>query len=411
MQSDLFHSQSNFKPRIIPLLGDTDWAQIDRAQTLDPDVTLTREKIEELGREDIVAWLKDIPTVGCRLVQREYGSIDLFRQLANKTSGSVSLGDFDNTAFDICAYLTDTNDAFISTLVYPKQRMVGFSITIGDPTALIDRSFDFTGESAKLWQGDNKYFIFKKKTVASGDLGSGNIVDITVSDPSAVENPDKAGEYILRVVRVRSGETEELTSDKFSYSAPTLTVEDCEIGDVIKYWYTASSWVSNPSAPFIENDSDLPAIRAHSASLYLKIGSSNYLYKLQSATIDVRFDREDVREIGNDEVVLRGVTNKTVTITLGRLLESEFTLEEVLRNVASGYGVIDIDKFSADITFICALYSDADKGTFKIGFKATKLTPSAFRPGTANINTHVDSGVTLEGEDLLITETIGELGI
>lgn len=408
--SDLIHSQSQLKPRYIPYLGDVDWSQIDRVQTLDPSGDFPKEKDEEVGTAGVLGWSDDVPAIGCRLTQREYGSIDFFNLLANKSGETVlTLDDFAASAGDILTYLTDRSGSYKGTLWYPKQRLTGFSIAVGDPTSRVDRSFEFTGEDAILWQSNNKYLIFKKTTVGSGDLASADAVNITVSNPVAVTDPD-TGSYILRVTRVRSGETTELVENTdYSYSAGVLTVDSCQIDDVIKYYYSASAWVTSPISPFITNTSDLNSIRAHSVVPYLGVG--NRLYKLQSANIDVRFDREDVREIGNKDVIARSITNKTVSIDLGKLLDTEFSLLELLRGQSSGYGKIDVKEFSKTLNFILAVYSNSGHGTFKIGYKATTLAVTTHRPGTANIDTNVDSGVTLEGEALTISNDAGELGL
>jgi hypothetical protein len=406
----LIHSQAGFKPKIFPIKGDVAPAEIDRAQSLDPRITMNREKIEELGRDGIVDYLKQTPTVGATLAQREYGSLEFFRKLANVSDAttSLTLNNFKTSYFDIVAYLEDDDGNFEGTLWYPEQRLTGFSITIGDPTAIIDRSFEFSGEKAKILQGDNKYLIYIRKAVESGDLDSADAYAVTLDDPSPVEDPDNAGTYILRIIRVRSGESTELASSAYSFSGPSsLTIDSAQIGDVYKIFYSAGSYITGQEY-FTENDSDLAGILAHSASIY--IGTSDYLYKLQSATIDVRFDREDVREIGNKDVVVRGIRNKTVTITLGKLLD-KWTMEEVLRGVATDYGIIDISQFSSNLTLISAVYSDSTKSTFKLGFKGTSMSPTEYTPGTATIDAYVNTGTTIEGENLLITTVSGDLGI
>ena len=54
---------------------------------------------------------------------------------------------------------------------------------------------------------------------------------------------------------------------------------------------------------------------------------------MQNATIDVALDREDTKELGNSEVVARGVKDKTVTVTFGRILE-----DAVVGMIISGNG-------------------------------------------------------------------------
>ena len=391
---------SEYKPRVVPVMGAGDWNEIDRVQSIDKTGTINTIRVEEVGNPDVVGQIKQPPTIAYRMTQNEYGSLDFYKKLANVNTGNIIVpNDFKSSAFDICSYLFE-DSTFEGTIWIPKLRVAGFSITIGDPNSLIERSFDFVGEDWITWQGTNKYLIYKSDTVESGEAGN---FDITVSDPSAVEDPKVSGTYILRVVRIRSSVATELEAgagtDQYSYSAPTLTVNDCEVGDIVKYWYTASSYIGGET-PFVPNTSDLPGIHANSASIYL--ASGNYVYRLQSVTIDNRFDREDLFEIGNSEIVQRGIRNKTVTITLGRILET-FTIEEILAGEVTGFGKLDIREFGTDLELKVKLFSDKTKATFKIGYFANKLTPSEIRGG-AGVDTHVEAGDTLTGEYLSICD-------
>jgi len=403
----LIHSQSGCKPRIFPITGLGTPDQIDRAQSLDPKVSLNREKVEELGRELPVGYLKGVPTVGCSLAQKEYGSIEFFNKLANAADSalSVTLNDFSTSYFDIAAYLDDDDGTFRGTLYYPNQRLTGFSISIGSPTAMIERSFDFTGEDAKILQGVNKYLIYKAATVASGEAGT---YAMTLSDPFPVVDPNVASKYIFRVIRVKAGVSTELVeTTNWTYSNAThiLSILSATVADYYKVWYSAGAYPAGAD-PFVANDVDVAGLLANAASLY--IGTTNYLYKVQSATVDVKFDREDIREIGNENVVVRGIKNKTVTITLGRILD-KWTIEEVLAGKTVDYGILDVKLFSTDLTFLAKVYSDSAKGTFKIGLKATKMCPTDITPGSASIDNYLSSGDTLTGEDLLISTTEGDI--
>ncbi len=400
---------TDYDLRVIPVMGDSDWGQIDRVQNLDKTGTINKIRVEEVGNEDVVGYIDQAPAVTYRLTQLEYGSLSFFEKLANKKNqNSLDLGDFKTSAFDICAYLTNDDGTFIGTLWLPKLRLSGFSITIGDPQGLIERSFDFVGEDWIRWQGNNKYLIYKEDTVESADLESDNSVHITVDDPDAVEDPDNSGTYILRVVRVRSGTATELTAGT-DYSFEThaggdiLIVESCQANDVIKYWYTASSYIGG-STPFTANTSDLEGIHANSATITIQSGTQ--IYKLQSVTIDVRFDRQDLFEIGNSEVVQRGIRNKTVTITLGRLYE-DATIEELLREKtpADDYGKLDIRKFGSDFKLKVKLYEDSDKNTFKIGYCADNLAPSEIGGGVS-VDNYTEARNTLAGEELVISDDL-----
>ncbi|KKM74085.1 hypothetical protein LCGC14_1403880, partial [marine sediment metagenome] len=180
------------------------------------------------------------------------------------------------------------------------------SITIGDPQAIIERSFDFVGENAKQLKGDNKYWIYVKKTVATGELSTADDYDADLSTRAPAEDPNTADKYMQRIIRIRSGSSDELTSSDYSYvaSSTTLTISNAQVGDVYKIFYTSAT---APATIFSLNDSDPAGIIADSAEIYLYIpasaeqaGSSDYVYRLQSITLDVSFEIEDLREVGED---------------------------------------------------------------------------------------------------------------
>ena len=411
----MVHS-SFYRPRIFSVTGDVADAEIDRAQGIDITVSSNRDKIEEIGRDGVVGYLKKSPTVGYRLTQLEYGNIEFYQKLVNSTTlgangqTEITLNDFKTPYFDICAYLTDDDGTFKGTLWYPKLRTSGFSLTIGEPQGMIERGFDFVGERALTLQGDNKYLIVNRHEAGSaGD----DVIDLSGKAPA--EHPDNAGQYMFRVVRISSGVTTELveTTD-YSYSdgAKELTIVSIQSADVIKSYYSSAT---APDNEFTLNDADVAGLVGDSVSIYLYIpgsgkpSASDYIYRLQSVTLDVTLDREDVREIGNKEVVQRGVRTSTVTVTLGRILES-FTVEEVLRGEVADYGIIDVEKLSDNIALIVKIFDDNTKGTFKYGFKATGLTPTEMRPG-AGVNEYVKKDNSLEGEALIISADSSVIGI
>ena len=407
---------SYLRPWVIPVKGTGDNAEIDRAQSIDPSVSLNREKVEEIGRDGVVGYLKKSPTIGYRLSQYEYGNVEFYQKIVNNEDiGGVSdgtgivLNDFKSSYFDMAAFLTDDDGTFKGTVYYPSLRTAGFSISIGDPQAIIERSFDFVGESAKILQGDNKYLIYQKHTA-----GSGGDEEITL-DNTAVVNPDVALQYMLRVVRITAlGVVTELSKADGDYTedATTVTIASITTGDTIKLWYTSST---APSSSFTLNDSDKPAIIGDSVDIYLYIpgsgkpSSSDYIYRLQSVTLGVTFDREDLREIGNKNVVQRGVKNSTVSVALGRILEN-FTIEEVLRGESANFGIIDVEKLTDSATLIVKVYDDNDKTSFKYGFKATGLSPMDIGGATA-VNEYVKKDTSLEGEDLTISANASVIGV
>jgi len=394
----MIHS-SYYKPRVYPYNGDTVPDEIDRLQELTAALTLNREKVKEIGRDGNVGWLKRTPSLRLTLRQHEHGSIGFYRKLGNLglSVTSIVLNDFKTSMVDIAGYKTDDSGTFLGTVLYPKCRVSSFGIQIGDPDALIERNFELVGEDEYTFLSGNKYFI-QYRGVAVGN----GVITFTMNDPSPAANPDESGNdgYILRVLRVRAGVTTELVyPTDYSFAPPsTLTINAALIDDVYKVYYSAAAYIGGASM-FTNNDSDPAAIMADCASIWLQ--TTNYLYRIQSAGINVTFDRTDNKEIGNSTVVQRGIKNKTVTVTLGRILEA-YTIEQALRGVASTYGFINPRRFSDASRLTVQIFSDATKSVFKQEYRMTGLAPTALDAGNT-VDEYINRGVTLEGEDLTIS--------
>lgn len=395
----MIHS-SYFKPTIVPINGaDQNKAEIDRLQDMSASVTIDRSKIEEIGRKGIVDWRKGTPTVNLSLRQLEYGSLEFFRKLANlgSTVNTVDHEDFNTSQVDVSAYKTDDNGTFLGTVWYPGLRMSSFSISIGDPNALVERNFTLNCENEITLLNANKYLIYKAYTITTTGLNR----TVTISDPAPVADPDDSGAFLFRVVKVSGTTSTELNDDEWSYDgASTLTINgSSSAGDLIKVWYSAGTYISGQD-PFVQNDTDQASISADSASIYL--ASSNYLYKLQSCSFEVALSRFDLREIGKQDVVQRGVRDTTVSVSLGRILES-YTIEEVLRGKAGqSYGKIDIRELSDNFSLIIKLYSDNTKTNFLMGYKVTDLAPVG-KDLRAPLNDYIQVDNRLEGEEFFIT--------
>ena len=395
---------SYFKPRSIAFNGDDYSIQLDRIQNMAARITIDKTKVEEVGRDGIVGWKTGIPDVALDIGQLEYGNIKAFKNFANvaSTTHSVNLTSFKTSAVDILGYKTDDDGTFLGTVWYPKFRVSRIGLNISDPQASVERTFELAGENEILLEASNKYFIYKSFTASGGTDET-----FSITDPTPVADPDNSGRYLFRVVRYDGSDTTELTyGTDYTYSDAThnLTVSSTSAGDIIKVYYSASSYISG-SSPFTDNDSDLATTEANGVSIYL--ATTNYLYRLQSAAVDITFDRYDVREIGNKNVVARGIRDTSVNITLGRVLES-YTMEEVLRGVSSSYGKIDVQKLSDNFTLVVKIYSDSTKTTFKTGYKFTELAPTGF-DNTINLNDYVNRGATLVGESGIIVDQESEL--
>jgi len=398
----MIHS-SYYRPKVFSNSGDLVEAEIDRAQELTASTTINREKVKEIGRDGIVDWRQRIPSINLTLRQLEYGSMEFWRQLTGKGNSvtQVSWTDFKTATFDIAGYKTDDNGTFLGTIYYPKLRTASLSINAGSPDGFIERSFSFVGEDEIMLQNANKYLICQRYVIASG----GNNCTVTVNTPSPVADPDNSTSgtsvYFFKVVKhnVTTGATV-LNSTDYSYVSGTgvLTINGASAtGDVIRVWFSAGTYTGTV---FTNNDADLAGITADSCSIYL--ASSNYLYRLQSAGIEVTFDREDIKEIGNLNTVSYGIRNITTRVTLGRILEA-FTIEEVLRGKAgASWGKLDVRQFQDNLSLIVKVYTDASKRTFKLGYKLLDLAPTATEAGTPTAD-YVTRGATLEGEVGFVT--------
>jgi hypothetical protein len=388
------------KPRAFPWNNDRDPEQIDRLQNITGDQTLNREKVYEIGRVGRLGFKKSTPSFSYSATQFEYGSMAFWYDLANKeTPGSgddhyIDLDDLVETQCDIAAFLTDDNATFRGTIWFPGLRVNGFSINIGDPDAIIERSFDLVGEDYKMLDG--KYLAFEKGTAA----GASKVI---VLDPVPVEYA--SGDYILRVLRVRSGVVSELveTTD-WTFAAPaTITVTGCSVGDIIKVYYEASTAYTTT---WTNNDVDSDLLLAEYAEIRLKVGTGTRIYRLQSVGLDVAFDRADYKEIGNSEVVQRGVNDKTVTVALNRFAE-DFALEDILASDTT-YPYINPRDFAEDIQMQIKIFNEKGHTTFKIGYLITGLSPTTI--GTSqDIEAYNQRTCNLESDNLKISDDEAEI--
>ena len=399
---------SFWRPRVYPYLGDGVPTEIDRVQDLSTTVTLNREKIREVGRDGIVDWRKRIPSVRVSLRQFEYGNIEFWRKVTNAedNDNDIVLNDFKTAMIDIVGYKTDDDGTFTGCVWYPKLRTSSFNINIGDPQASVERSFEFAGEDENILQGTSQYFNYQRFVAVGGAPEA-----IAIDDPAPVADPDLSGQYLFRVVRYTPSTktTTELvystsvsTTIYYTFSAPSTLSCATTADDIIRVYYAAATFNTNSqSAVFTNNDGDPGTLVADSCSIYLYDSSNHYVYRLQSVSIDVSFDRADYYEIGDEDIIQRGINDKTVRITLGRMIEA-YTIEEVLRNKSADYGKLNTRKYEDDSTLRIYIYENADKTTFKMGYKFTGLSPVSFDTGTA-VNTYANRNAVVEGENCLIS--------
>jgi hypothetical protein len=389
------------KPRAFSWNNDRDPEQIDRLQTFNGDQTLNREKVYEVGRVGRLGFKKSTPSFSYPATQFEYGSMAFWYDLANKEnpdSGDehyVDLDDFVSAQTDIAGFLTDSNGTFRGSIWFPGLRVNGFSINIADPDATIERSFDLIGEDYKMLDG--KYFSFQKATAAGATLSM-------VLNPVAIEYA--SGDYIFRVLRVRAGvvsELEETTDWTYVSGTATLTVTGCVASDIVKVYFPSDTAYTTT---WTDNNSDPDLLLSEYAEIRLKVGTSTKIYRLQSVGIDVAFDRADYKEIGNSEVVQRGVNDKTVTVALNRFA-GDFALEDILAGDTT-YPYINPRDFVENIQMQVLIYGEKEHVTEKIGYLITGLSPTTI--GTSqDIQAYAQRTCNLESDNLKISDDFSEL--
>lgn len=395
--------------------------QIDRLQEMSADMTSNRVKINELGRVDLVDWQKQTPEVTVSMRQFEYGSLETWNLLSNSATDDtvVDFNDFKNSMVDLAVFSWNDDDTFKSTIWLEDQKVTGFSFNIGDPEAIIERTLNLKGEKLKELQGNNKYLVQIRETIESGEAGD-HTITIGAGDyanyPDPVANPDSSSgdtDYILKVIHYDSsaGTTDEAdngtSTGEWDYDSGTkvITFYGAGADDVYLVFYSATTYVTAEDV-WTDNDGDLSHCEADSVTVLLRTASGT-VYRAQNVSVDVSFEREDVREIGNAYPVAEGVRDKTVRITIDKILEN-LTEEENLVAQSADYGIIDIDDFTDEITMVIKVYSDSTKATFKVGYEFSSLAVEGESYNVA-VNDYSKKTFTLVGQEGFITNDDTEL--
>lgn len=403
------------KPRILPWNGDSNPMDIDRAQSFSGGINQPQENIYEIGRLDKMAVDLQVLEGSVSLTQLEHDSIDFYLALANKTSlpsGGLQLSDFDDALFDIYSVGKDKFGGSVEqTLWFEKLSLNSLTLNIADAESRIERSFEFAGDFFKILRYGSKYLLYKAYTVPSGY--SASAWTQVISDPAPVVNPNVAGKYIERVVRVRADvATElELTTDyTWVNGTTTLTILSATTGDVIKVFYAAASW-GTAGDPTAVNDSDTYYINADSVTVTLESASQAVeleLDRLTSLNITATLNRISEAVIGLQEKLLKNVESYDVTVALnGRVKDA--TIQEVLMGQAgTSFGVIDPNFFKTDLTLRVKVFDGPQKTTFKTGYKITGLS---FTDDTqdANANEFWSDAVNLSSDNLLISNVEADI--
>ena len=395
------------KPRVYPWNAATLPIDIDRVQAISGGVNQPQELVYEIGRLDKVCTDLKILEEKCSLTQLEYGEVDFYLALANKAtlpSGGLQLSDFDDSLVDIISVGKDKfGGTMEQTLWLPKLSLNSLAFNIANADARIERTFDLGGDFFKILKSTNKIYMQKIVTVPSGY--SAAPYAISLADPVPAVDPNVAGKYIQRILRVRSGVTTELelTTD-YTFSAPSsLSILLATSGDVLKIVYTAASFGTGGDYTSL-NDADLCYINADSVKVTLQsgVGTEVELDRLTSLSLTATLNRISEAVIGLNEKLLKNVQTYDVKVALnGRVKDA--TIEEVLMGQAgNNWGIIDPNEFKTDLVLRVYVYEDATKTTFKLGYKVTGL---AFTDTTEDgkANDFWTDAINLSSDNMLIS--------
>lgn len=402
---------SALKPRLYPFCNDTDPIDIDRAQSVNIGVDRPNEQVYEIGRDGEMTRDFDIPEASASITQYEYGTLKEYLALANlsaKPSGGLTLPDFYTARVDLVTFekLDHDLDHELSRWL-PKLALDSIGLNIGDPEARIERTFELSGDDHITLRYDNKAFIYKKFTA-----GSTGAVSLDVSDPAPTEDPNETGSYIFRVDEVDAvGNTVTLTEGTdWSYDSgdEEVDITAATSGYVYKVYYSSDGFgtAGNPTAL---NDSDDYFLKAENCEILLIDSvNTNSVAKLQSVSLTATLERINPGEIGNDEKILNEVNNRTVSVTLNGFVKSS-TIEEILRDKSGqDWGILDVRDYVNTTALVIKIYRDRAKTDFAIGYKMENLVFPGVTRDTP-VNDFLTKDITLEGDNLLITDDAGDL--
>jgi len=406
MANEIRHASAT-KPRIIPWNGDTQAMDIDRVQAFSGGVNQPSDLVYELGRKDKICTDLKILEETCTLTQLEYGEIEFYLALANKSSlpsGGLLLSDFDDSLVDIISVGKDKfGGTMEQTLWLPKLSLNALTFNIANADSRVERTFDLGGDFFKILKNTNKIYMQKIVTTPSGVSLAPQV--ISLADPVPTVDPNVAGKYIQRILRVRAGETVELnlTTD-YTFAAPsTLTILLASTGDIYKIVYTANSFGTAGDYTSL-NDSDLCYINADSIKVTLQSGTGTEveLDRLTGMNINASLKRISEAVIGLQEKLLKNVESYDVKIALnGRIKDAK--IEDVLMGQAgNNWGIIDPNEFKSDIVLRVYVYEDATKSVFKMGYKVIGASFTDTKQDV-NANAFWSEGINLSSDNLLIS--------
>ena len=119
-------------------------------------------------------------------------------------------------------------------------------------------------------------------------------------------------------------------------------------------------------------------------------------------------NRIDENVIGNDERILREISDTPVTVDFSGRIKNYKGEKAFMNSLASDNLVSSVKDFATNVKITVKIYDNADKDTFLIGYQVADLS---FTDGSFSFtaNEFGTADVSAESDDILITTTVGDL--
>lgn len=411
MASNIRHA-SAVKPISIPVKADLDPQDWDRVISYSPATSQPSEKLYEIGRLNSMVTAKDVFEATLSITQLEVGTIDAYKQLSGlsaEPSGGFDLADFDDALTDFYFPGKDAYDGTVEqTLWMQHMSLDSFGISM-NANERIERTFDFSGEFAKILRYANKYLIMKTNDAPSGTTGAYNIV---LNDPAPVIDPNLAGRYILNVYRIRAGVATQLevtTDYTWTNGTTTLTILAAQAADHFRIWYSAGSY-GTAGDPTSLNDTDDYYLKGDNITITIDDGTHTpvSLTKLTSLSIDVTLNRLDEGVLGSSEKILQDIESYEVSWGLEGYAKDANIEEAFMGQAGQSYQIIDFTLFSS-VTLRLYIYKEATKTNFLIGYKSTTCDFVDGNPGEYNANEFGSLSFSASADNLVIATSSSDI--
>lgn len=410
MADEILHGRA-ISPYIIPNKGGSA-DDFHGLTNVGADPSVASEKVYVIGKTAACGTDKETPVVTVPLPMLERGEIASYLTLANLDTepvGGLDLLDFSSSLVDVVYYIKDANDGdVVASMWMPKCALNSLAINFDDPKGRITRDLEVGSDDRRVFLGDNKYLIHLEDIAGSGVSGS-YVIDI--SDPAPVISPVDGEGYVLRIDRTRDDITTSLvitTDYTYDNSPKEITVIAALADDVYNVYYSAASF-GTPADPTSIDSDTICYLKAENITVLIDDGVTELeMDRLSSLSISVTINRVDENVLGNDERILREITDTPVTITFSGRVKNYNGEKAWMAQLGDTEVISSVKLFSDDVKISVKIFDSAVKDTFLIGYQTNSLsyTDGSFSTAANEFGT---MDVTAEGDNLLITTTEGDL--